>query len=122
MIFYYADTSKHSLIYTTWNITYFNITNCSLGSELFNTGGSFVCLHFVLQLVDRFLFQTSSLYSFHSNTISLITLNLSLYIVYFIMTEPNIVRTRRQRIDQGNPGTWAGPLPTRYHKSVVLTV
>ena len=30
------------------------------------------------------------------------------------MTEPNIVRTHRQCIDQGNPGTWAGPLPTRY--------
>ena len=36
------------------------------------------------------------------------------------MTEPNIVRTHRQRIDQGNPGTWAGPLPTRYRKSVVF--
>ena len=36
------------------------------------------------------------------------------------MTEPNIVRTCSQRIDQGNPGTWAGPLPTRYRKSVVF--
>ena len=33
------------------------------------------------------------------------------------MTEPNVVRTRRQRIEIGNPGTWSGPLPVRYSKS-----
>ena len=33
------------------------------------------------------------------------------------MTEPNIVRMRRQRIEIGNPGTWSGPLPVRYSKS-----
>ena len=33
------------------------------------------------------------------------------------MTEPNVVRTCRQRIELGNPGTWSGPLPVRYSKS-----
>ena len=32
------------------------------------------------------------------------------------MTEPNIVRTRRQRIEARNPGSWSGPLAKRYSK------
>ena len=30
------------------------------------------------------------------------------------MTEPNIVRTRRQLIEAGDLGSWSGPLRTRY--------
>ena len=32
------------------------------------------------------------------------------------MTEPNIVRTRKQCTDAGNPGSWSGPLPNHYSK------
>ena len=30
------------------------------------------------------------------------------------MTEPNIVRTKRQRIEEGTAGSYFGPLPKRY--------
>ena len=36
------------------------------------------------------------------------------------MTEPNIVRTRRQRIEAGNPGSWSGALPKHYIVSIQI--
>ena len=30
------------------------------------------------------------------------------------MTEPNIVRTKRQRIEEGTAGSYFGPLPKHY--------
>ena len=32
------------------------------------------------------------------------------------MTHPNVVFTPRQRIDQGNLGSFTGPIPTKYSK------
>ena len=32
------------------------------------------------------------------------------------MTEPNIVRTKRQRIEKGTAGSYFGPLPKRYSR------
>ena len=32
------------------------------------------------------------------------------------MTEPNIVRTKRQRIEEGTAGSYFGPLPKHYSR------
>ena len=40
--------------------------------------------------------------------------------IYFIMTHPNIVFSPRQRITQGNIGSFTGPIPMKYGKFIII--
>ena len=80
--------------------------------ELFNAGG--LCLFtFVIQ-IKQVLIPNSLHFPLKSIIFNQYLSIISSILHSPIMTEPNIVRNKRQRIEQETAGSFFGPLPKRY--------
>ena len=106
------------MTYTIWIIHIFNsITATSNWNSSLLEVAFFVYICF--SKVDRFQFQNHfiflKIHHFHLIYFHHITILYS-----SIMTEPNLVRSKRQRIEEGTAGSFFGPLPKRYSKFYVF--